>query len=115
MNINVKVGDFRTEAVDAIVFGIIEGETSLDGAPQIADAAMSGAISELLQAGDFEGETQSNECTLHKGRHRRAADWVSRSRQIGGVQSGKSAPSGGQNSAVNSRFRREDFRSSITF
>ena len=56
MNINVKVGDFKTEAVDAIVFGIFEGETSLDGARQIADAAMKRAIPELLQSGDFEGE-----------------------------------------------------------
>ena len=67
MNINVKVGDFRTEAVDAIVFGIIEGETSLDGAPQIADAAMSGAISELLQAGDFEGELNQTSVLYTRG------------------------------------------------
>lgn len=56
MNINVKVGNFRTEAVDAIVFGIFEGEASLNGARQIADATMNGAVHELLQSGDFEGE-----------------------------------------------------------
>ena len=56
MNIHAKVGDIRSEGVDAIVFGIFEGDTTLDAAPQIADEAMSGAIRELFESGDFKGE-----------------------------------------------------------
>ena len=67
MNIYVKVGDFRTEGVDAIVFGIFEGETSLDGAPHLADTAMNGAIRELLEYGDFEGEFKQTSVLYTRG------------------------------------------------
>ena len=67
MNINVKVGNFRTEAVDAVVFGIFEGETCLDGAPQLADAAMNGAITELFESGDFKGELKQTSLLYTRG------------------------------------------------
>ena len=67
MNIYVKVGDFRTEGVDAIVFGIFEGETSLDGVPHLADTAMNGAIRELLESGDFEGEFKQTSVLYTRG------------------------------------------------
>ena len=67
MNINVKVGDFRTEAVDAVVLGIFEGETSLSGAPLISDEATNGAIRELLESGDFKGELKQTGLLYTRG------------------------------------------------
>ena len=67
MNIHAKVGDIRTEKVDAIVFGIFEGDTSLDGAPQTADAAMGGAIRELFESGDFIGELKQTSLLYTRG------------------------------------------------
>ncbi len=67
MNIHAKVGDFKTEKVDAIAFGIFEGGTSLDGAPQAADAAMDGAIGELFESGDFKGELKQTSLLYTRG------------------------------------------------
>lgn len=67
MNIHAKVGDIRTERVDAIAFGIFEGGTSLEGAPQIADAAMGGAIGELFESGDFKGELKQTSLLYTRG------------------------------------------------
>ncbi len=55
MQINVKVGDFKTEPADAIILGIFEDEplVSVVGA---ADEATDGAISALIDTGDFKGE-----------------------------------------------------------
>ena len=66
MQIDVKVGDFRTEAVDAIVFGIFEGEP-LVSAAQAADAATNGAITELIDAGDFKGEHKQTALLYTRG------------------------------------------------
>lgn len=66
MQINVKVGDLRTETADAIVLGILEGE-SLVSVAQIADAATNGAISELIDAGDFKGEHKQTALLYTRG------------------------------------------------
>ena len=66
MQINVKVGDFRTETADAIVFGIFEGEPLVSVA-QSADAATEGAISELIDAGDFKGEHKQTALLYTRG------------------------------------------------
>ena len=58
MNINVKVGDFRTEEVDAIAFGIFEENESPSGMLQTIDDAMGGEIRALLDLGDFKGEAK---------------------------------------------------------
>ena len=66
MQISVKVGDFRTETADAIVLGIFEGEP-LVSAAQAADAATNGAISELIDAGDFKGEHKQTALLYTRG------------------------------------------------
>lgn len=66
MQINVKVGDFRTETADAIVFAIFEGETLVSVA-QTADTATNGAISELIDAGDFKGEHKQTTLLYTRG------------------------------------------------
>ena len=67
MNIEVKIGDLRTEAVDAVVLGIFEGTQSLDGEQQIADEATNGAISEVLESGDFKGELKQTSVLYTRG------------------------------------------------
>ena len=66
MQINVKVGDFRTETADVVVFGIFEGEPLVSVA-QAADAATGGAISELIDAGDFKGEHKQTAVLYTRG------------------------------------------------
>ena len=67
MQIDVKVGNFRTEAtVDAIVVGVFEGEP-LVSAAQAADSATDGAISELIDAGDFKGEHNQTALVYTRG------------------------------------------------
>ena len=66
MQINVKVGDFRTETADAIIFGIFEGEPLVSVA-QAADTATDGAITELIDAGDFKGEHKQTALLYTRG------------------------------------------------
>ena len=66
MQINVKVGDFRTETADALVFGVFEGEP-LVTATQAADTATDGAISDLIDAGDFKGEHKQTALLYTRG------------------------------------------------
>lgn len=57
MKIMVKVGDFRTENVDAIGIGIFEGDESfIDDRPIELDTALDGAIKNTIELGDFKGE-----------------------------------------------------------
>jgi leucyl aminopeptidase len=58
MNINVKVGNFRTEEVDAIAFGVFEESESPSGMLGAIDDAMGGEIRDLLDLGDFKGEAK---------------------------------------------------------
>jgi leucyl aminopeptidase len=66
MQINVKVGDFRTETADAVVFGVFEGEPLVSIA-QAADTATDGAISDLIDAGDFKGEHKQTALLYTRG------------------------------------------------
>ena len=66
MQINVKVGDFRTEPVDAVVFGIFEGEPLVNVA-QAADTVTDGAIAELIDVGDFKGEHKQTALLYTRG------------------------------------------------
>ncbi len=66
MQINVKVGDFRTETADAVVFGVFEGEPLVSVA-QAADAVTDGAISELIDSGDFTGEHKQTALLYSRG------------------------------------------------
>ena len=57
MNVSVKVGDFRSMEVDAVVIGAFEGEESgRSGIFQMADEALDGALRRLIDLGDFEGK-----------------------------------------------------------
>ena len=66
MQINVKIGDFRTEAADAVIFGVFEEKELISG-PQAADEAINGAISELLESGDFKGELKQTSLLYTRG------------------------------------------------
>ena len=66
MQINVKVGDFRTETADVIVLGVFEGEPLVSVA-SAADTATNGAISELIDAGDFKGEHKQTAILYTRG------------------------------------------------
>jgi leucyl aminopeptidase len=67
MNINVKVGDFRTEEVDAIAFGVFEESESPSGMLGAIDDAMGGEIRALLDLGDFKGEAKQTTVLYTKG------------------------------------------------
>ena len=67
MNINVKVGDFRTEEVDAIAFGVFEESESPSGMLGAIDDAMGGEIRDLLDLGDFKGEAKQTTVLYTKG------------------------------------------------
>lgn len=57
MKIQVVHGQLETTEMDAIVLGLFEGVTDLEGAAQAADQALSGAIGEVIAAGDFTGKS----------------------------------------------------------
>ncbi|MCH8293199.1 leucyl aminopeptidase [Candidatus Poribacteria bacterium] len=67
MNVQVKIGDFRTEETDAIVVGIFEGGESPSGTFQAVDEAMGGAVQTLLDLGDFKGELKQTSILYTKG------------------------------------------------
>ena len=67
MNINVKVGNFRTEEVDAIAFGVFEESESPSGMLGAIDDAMGGEIRALLDLGDFKGEAKQTTVLYTKG------------------------------------------------
>ena len=57
MDVNVKVENFKSAAVDALVIGVFEGEESTrSGIVQTADEALEGALRRLVDLGDFEGK-----------------------------------------------------------
>ena len=66
MQLNVKVGDLRTTTADVILFCIFEGEPLVSVA-QAADAATDGAITELVNAGDFKGEHKQTALLYTRG------------------------------------------------
>ena len=59
MDISVKVGDYRTEAIDAVVIGIFEdNDPAMIEFLQTVNQAMEGAISRLRNLGDFAGKSK---------------------------------------------------------
>ena len=109
MQINVKVGDFRTETADAIVFGVFEGEPLVSTA-EAADAATNGAISELIDAGDFKGEHKQTALLYTRGGFtapRIALVGLGKKR---GVRSREGASSSGQSCPRTSRSGAENHR-----
>ena len=57
MDVSVKVDNFKSAAVDALVIGVFEGEESTrSGIVQMADEALEGALRRLVDLGDFEGK-----------------------------------------------------------
>jgi leucyl aminopeptidase len=66
MHISVKIGDFKTEQVDAVVFGVFEGGELISG-PKAADAATDGAIRQLIELGDFKGEHKQTSILYTRG------------------------------------------------
>jgi len=56
MQIECMAGDIRTVKSDMIVVNLFEGVTSPGGATGAVDAAVGGALSEAIKAGDFDGK-----------------------------------------------------------
>ena len=53
--LTVVTGDLATQQADAIVVNLFEGVTAPGGATGAVDAALGGAISQLIEAGDLKG------------------------------------------------------------
>ena len=56
MQLTVQAGNIAAFQADAIVVNLFEGVTSLGGGTGAVDAAMGGAISDLIRAGDVRGK-----------------------------------------------------------
>jgi len=56
MRIECVAGDIRTVKADIIVVNLFEGSKSPEGATRAVDAAIGGAISAAVRAGDFDGK-----------------------------------------------------------
>lgn len=56
MDITVKSGSITEQTVDLIVVSLLQGETRPGGAAGAVDAALGGAIREVVAAGDFSGK-----------------------------------------------------------
>ena len=56
MEIKVAAGDITQQQVGAIVVNLFQGVTSPDGATGAVDAALEGAISELIEDGEIKGK-----------------------------------------------------------
>ena len=56
MEINVKQDSIQACDADTIIVNLFEGVTTPGGATGAVDAALDGAISELIASGDFRGK-----------------------------------------------------------
>ncbi|MFN3334964.1 MAG: leucyl aminopeptidase, partial [Caldilinea sp.] len=56
MQFSVTQGNIATTAADCIVVNLFEGVASPGGATGAVDAALGGAIRNLIAAGDFDGK-----------------------------------------------------------
>lgn len=56
MDITVKLGSITEQAVDLIAVGLFQGETQPGGATGAVDAALGGAIRDVIDSGDFSGK-----------------------------------------------------------
>ena len=72
MDVNVRVENFKSAAVDALVIGVFEGEESTrSGIVQTADEALEGALRRLVDLGDFEGNTNRRLFSIQATRSQR--------------------------------------------
>ncbi len=60
MDLEVVTGDISSVAVDAIIVGLLEGDDSLDGETGAVDAALGGAIRQLIADGETKGKLGEN-------------------------------------------------------
>ncbi len=60
MDLEVVAGDISGVAADAIVVGLLEGNDSLDGETGAVDAALDGAIKQLIAQGETKGKLGEN-------------------------------------------------------
>jgi leucyl aminopeptidase len=56
MNVQVKAGNLADLSTEALVVGLFEGQTTLDGTAKGVDEAAGGLVSGVLQAGDFKAK-----------------------------------------------------------
>src|ERR1035437_4168480 len=56
MKVTVTVGKLATLTTDALAIGFLEGDTTLNGLKQEADAVSGGLIAKVLATGDFKGK-----------------------------------------------------------
>ena len=56
MDITVKLGSITEQAMDLIAVGLFQGETQPGGATGAVDAALGGAIRDVIDSGDFSGK-----------------------------------------------------------
>ena len=77
MNIQLKQGNITDEAVDLIIVNLFQGVTAPGGATGAVDRALSGAISDVIAAGDFTGKGGETLVLYTRGAIRRAACWWS--------------------------------------
>ncbi|MGB8343232.1 MAG: M17 family peptidase N-terminal domain-containing protein, partial [Ktedonobacteraceae bacterium] len=62
MQVSVQTGELKESSAKAIIVTVFEGANTPTGAAAEVDAALGGAISQLLQQGDVKGKR--NETTL---------------------------------------------------
>ena len=67
MVFKAKVGKISQEKTDAMVLGIYEDAERLEGVAKLVDDATEGMLSELLEAGDFEGELNDTALLYTRG------------------------------------------------
>jgi leucyl aminopeptidase len=68
MEVTVKVGGLDKESVDAIVLMLYEGDGAQQGAAAMIDKAVDGAITALLQEGEFTGKPKQHSVLHTHGR-----------------------------------------------
>jgi len=68
MEVSVKAGGLEKEAVDAVVLMLYEGDRELPGAAGALDKALGGALTDLIQEGEFTGKLKQHEVLHTQGR-----------------------------------------------
>src|SRR5918994_890311 len=68
MDVRVKAGGLDKESADAIVLMLYEGDTVPRGTAAMLDKALEGAITALLQEGEFTGKSRQQSVLHTQGR-----------------------------------------------
>jgi leucyl aminopeptidase len=68
MEVAVKAGALEKESADASILMLYEGESELQGAAALIDKALDGALTRLLQDGEFTGKSQQHMVLHTQGR-----------------------------------------------